>query len=446
MAPSIFPRPYNSRLVAYTALKDLKDKAGQEVTVAGWVFTKRASKKILFIELRDGTGIVQTVTAREAVGDGKFADWSALPQESSIVAVGAARLEPRAKGGVELDVKEIRIVAATDGEYPINKPDHTPDFLLERRHLWLRSKKQWALLRVRDTVFHAIHDYFRKEGFLHVSAPILTPAACEGTSTLFGMDYFDQGKAYLTQSGQLYMEAAAMAHGKVYCFGPTFRAEKSKTRRHLTEFWMVEPEAAFYELEDVMKLAEGLLCHVVQAALAERQEELAVLERDIEPLKKVVGPFPRISYTEAHKLAEKAGEPFAFGDDLGAPQEAAISRQFDRPVMIHRYPAEVKAFYMKRDPSDERFALCVDVLAPEGFGEIVGGSQREEDLAVLERRIAEHKLPKEAFEWYLDLRRFGTVPHGGFGLGLERTVAWIAGREHVRETIPFPRMLYRIYP
>ncbi len=437
---------HNPVSVAFVSIATLKGHAGRKVDLRGWVFTKRASKKILFIELRDGAGIVQTVTARETVGDEHFTEWASLPQESSIEVSGVVREEPRAKGGVEIDVQEIRPISRPTAEYPINKPDHSPDFLLERRHLWLRSKKQWAVLRVRDTVFHEIHAFFRKEGFLHVSAPILTPAACEGTSTLFGMDYFDQGKAYLTQSGQLYMEAAAMAHGRVYCFGPTFRAEKSKTRRHLTEFWMAEPEAAFYELDDVMALAEGLLCHVVARVLAQRRDELAILERDTAPLEKIQPPFPRISYTEAHALAEKAGEPFPFGDDLGAPQETAISKQFDRPVMIHRYPTGVKAFYMKQDPQDPRFVLCVDVIAPEGVGEIIGGSQREDDLAALEKRIAEHKLPKEAFEWYFDLRRFGSVAHGGFGLGLERTVAWICGREHVRETIPFPRMLYRIYP
>ncbi len=358
---------------------------------------------------------------------------------------GQVREDARAPGGFELSLSGGEIHSEPVQEYPITKKDHGPDFLLGHRHLWLRSRKQHAILRVRDAAITAIRRFFDERGFVCLDAPIFTPSACEGTTNLFEVKYFDD-KCYLTQSGQLYMEAGAMAFGKVYCFGPTFRAEKSKTRRHLTEFWMIEPEMAYAELADVMELAESMILAVVKHVLENRRAELQVLERDVSKLESVQAPFPRLSYDEAVKLLFLKGLPFEWGNDFGAGDETAISTSFDRPVLVHRYPRAVKAFYMKRDPADERLALCVDVLAPEGVGEIIGGGQREDDLKTLEEGIAAHGLPREAFEWYLDLRRYGTVPHGGFGLGLERTVAWICGTEHVRECIPFPRMLYRIYP
>ncbi|HKJ82208.1 MAG TPA: asparagine--tRNA ligase, partial [Ignavibacteriaceae bacterium] len=358
---------------------------------------------------------------------------------------GKVKEEKRAPGGYELDATDIQIISEAV-DYPITPKDHGVEFLMDNRHLWLRSSKQVAILKIRHRIIKAIRDFFDDRGFTLMDPPILTPAACEGTSTLFETDYFDLGKAYLSQSGQLYAEAGAMALGKVYTFGPTFRAEKSKTRRHLTEFWMVEPEVAFNDLNDNMDLAEEFLEYVVQTVLTEMEEELKVLERDTTLLKNVKKPLPRISYDEAVEILKKNGVEFEYGNDLGAPDETIISNQFDRPVLVHRYPSEVKAFYMKRDPENDKLALAVDVLAPEGYGEIIGGSQREDNLDLLVERINEHKLPMEAFQWYLDLRRFGSVPHSGFGLGLERTVGWICGLEHVRETIPFPRMIYRNTP
>jgi asparaginyl-tRNA synthetase len=422
----------------------LAASAGSRVEVRGWIVHLRSSGKIRFLQVRDGTGIVQAVAVRGEVPDAVFDALAGLPQESSVVIRGVVREEPRAPGGAELVLEDVVVLHRAES-YPITPKEHGPAFLLEHRHLWLRSRRQAAILRVRDAVIGALRDYLRRKDFVCVDSPIFTPSACEGTTTLFGVDYFG-GKAYLTQSGQLYAEAAAMALGRVYCFGPTFRAEKSKTRRHLTEFWMLEPELAFATLEDVMDLAEGMLADVVERVLETRREELRVLERDVARLEAVKPPFPRISYAEAAGLLREAGLPFEEGNDFGAPEEEAISRRHDRPVMVHRYPHAVKAFYMKRDPADPTKALCVDVLAPEGYGEIIGGSQREEDYEVLLARLSEHGLPREAFEWYLDLRRYGSVPHGGFGLGLERTVAWICGVEHLRECIPFPRMLYRIYP
>jgi asparaginyl-tRNA synthetase len=390
-----------------------------------------------------------------------FAAADRITQESSIEITGQVKAHPKRPGVFEIGATGIQVVAQSAGEYPISPKEHGTDFLMDNRHLWLRSKRQHAIMRVRHTIIQAIRDYFDEGGFTLVDAPIFTPNACEGTSNLFETDYHGD-KAYLTQSGQLYMEAAAAAFGKAYCFGPTFRAEKSKTRRHLAEFWMVEPEVAFMDLEGDMQLAEGLLCFIVERVLEKRRPELAVLERDVAKLEAVKGPFPRLHYDEAVKILNEAraakrasgateedGSPiadFAWGGDFGGEDETVISSRFDRPVMVHRYPAEVKAFYMKRDPADPRLALCVDVLAPEGYGEIIGGGQREDDLAVLERMIEEHKLPKSAFEWYLDLRRYGTFPHAGFGLGVERSVSWICGLTHVRETIPFPRMLNRLSP
>jgi len=427
-----------------TYVRDLASHVGEEVAVKGWLFNRRSSGKIHFLQIRDGSGIVQGVLARGAAEDAVFEACKTIPQESSLIVRGIVRADERAPGGFELDLRGVEVLQLAE-PYPITPKEHSTGFLMAHRHLWLRSRKQHAVLRVRAVVIRAIRDYFDEQGFLLVDAPVFTPAACEGTTTLFEVGYFDD-KAYLTQSGQLYMEAAAMAHGRVYCFGPTFRAEKSKTRRHLTEFWMVEPEMAYADLDDVMGLAEGLVVFIVERVLDRCRSELATLERDPASLERVKPPFPRVQYDEAVRMLHEAGHPFEWGGDFGAPDETAISSRFDRPVMVHRYPAAVKAFYMKQDPGDERLSLSVDVLAPEGYGEIIGGGQRADELAILERRIAEHGLPREAFEWYLDLRKYGSVPHGGFGLGVERTVAWVCGVEHLRECIPFPRMLYKIYP
>ncbi len=434
---------------------------GQDVSIRGWLYNKRSSGKLHFLEVRDGAGMVQAVMAKAEVGDEAFAAADHVTQESSVEVTGEVKAHPKRAGVFELTVKAFKIVAPTQGEYPISPKEHGTDFLMDHRHLWLRSKRQHALLRLRATIISAIRGYFDGLGFTLVDAPIFTPNACEGTSTLFETDYHGD-KAYLTQSGQLYMEAAAAAVGKAYCFGPTFRAEKSKTRRHLAEFWMVEPEVAFMDLEGDMDLAEGLLCHIAEKVLAERRPELAILERDVTKIEAIQKPFPRIRYDEAVSIINEArakkraegqtqddGSPipdFPWGEDFGGEDETFVSNRFDRPVMVHRYPAQVKAFYMKKDPGDPKLALCVDVLAPEGAGEIIGGGQREDDLAVLEAAIDHHKLPRAAFEWYLDLRRYGTFPHAGFGLGVERTVAWMGGLAHVRETIPFPRMLNRLTP
>ena len=423
----------------------LDEYEGKTVTLRGWLYGKRSSGKLHFLQLRDGTGILQCVMFFKDVPEEMFKLGDHLAQETSLVVTGEVRRDKRSPIGFELGVKELQVIAEPTGEYPISPKEHGTAFLMDHRHLWLRSKRQVAILRVRHEIVMAIRDYFDRNGFILIDAPIFTPNACEGTSNLFQVGYFDD-KAYLTQSGQLYMEAAAMALGKVYCFGPTFRAEKSKTRRHLTEFWMIEPEVAFLEIDGIMDLAEDLLCDVVARVLDRRKAELTELERDTTHLERVKKPFPRIRYTEAIEILNKAGTPAKFGDDFGGDDETVISQAFDRPVMVNRYPAEIKAFYMKRDPEDDRLALGVDVLAPEGYGEVVGGGQRETSLATLEAAIAHHQLPKEAFEWYLDLRRYGAVPHGGFGLGLERTVSWICGLKHVRETIPFPRMLERLTP
>lgn len=417
---------------------------GKEVVLRGWVANLRSSGKIAFLQLRDGTGIIQCVASPQDVGEEKFELLRSLSLESSVVVKGQVKEDTRSKIGYEIILQDLQVVAST-GDYPIGKKEHGVAFLMEHRHLWLRSSKQVALMRVRAEVIRAIRDYFDGKGFYLVDSPILTPNACEGTSTLFETPYFDT-TAYLTQSGQLYAEASAMALGKVYCFGPTFRAEKSKTRRHLAEFWMVEPEVAFMNLQGDMDLAEDFLEYIVQRTLKNRARELEILERDTSRLEKVRKPFPRIRYEEAIDILKKANFPAKFGDDFGGDEETVISEAFDRPVMIHRYPKEIKAFYMKEDPEDSRLALCVDVIAPEGAGEIIGGSEREERLDVLEKKIQEHQLPEEAFRWYTDLRRFGSVPHAGFGLGLERTVGWIAGVPHVRETSPYPRMMDKIWP
>ena len=427
-------------------INQLDQYVGEEVQLHGWLYNKRSSGKVRFLLLRDGTGVIQSVMVKGGVPDAVFDKFDTLTQESSFSIKGKIKKEPRAPGGFEMELSDIPHVYQIAHDYPITPKDHGIEFLADRRHLWLRSSRQHAIMKVRHRVIKAIRDFFDERSFTLVDSPILTPAACEGTSTLFETDYFDLGKAYLTQSGQLYAEASAMALGKVYCFGPTFRAEKSKTRRHLTEFWMVEPEVAFNDLNDDMDLAEDFLEYIVQSVLKDCAAELKVLERDVTKLQNVKKPLPRITYDEAVKILHDKGLPFEWGNDLGGTDETVVSEQFDRPVMVHRYPSEVKAFYMKRDPQNPKLALAVDVLAPEGYGEIIGGSQREDDLDVLLDRIKEHKLPQEAFEWYLDLRRFGSVPHAGFGLGVERTVGWICGTEHVRETSPFPRMIYRNTP
>ena len=426
-------------------IENLLHHVDEEVTLRGWLYHKRSSGKVRFLLLRDGTGIVQGVVVKANVSEEIFNVFDTLTQESSFTMTGKVRKEDRAPGGYELDVTDVKIIHIAS-EYPITPKDHGIEFLADRRHLWLRSSRQYAIMRIRHTIIQSIREFFDGRGFLLMDAPILTPAACEGTSTLFETEYFDLGKAYLTQSGQLYGEAGAMAFGKIYVFGPTFRAEKSKTRRHLTEFWMVEPEVAFNDLNDTMELAEEFLEHIVGSVLRIRGQELAVLERNTKFLENVKKPLPRIHYEEAVEILRAKGVQFEWGNDLGGTDETIISEQFDRPVMVHHYPAGVKAFYMKREPADERYALGVDVLAPEGYGEIIGGGQREDDYETLVSRIKEHQLPPEAFEWYLDLRRYGSVPHSGFGLGIERTVGWICGLDHVRETIPFPRMIYRLTP
>ncbi len=426
-------------------VEDLKHHVGQEVTLKGWLYNMAGKGKLYFLQVRDGTGIVQAVVSKADVSDETFAKVGTLKQEASIVVTGTVREDKRSALGVELGVKDLQVVALPTAEFPISPKEHGTAFLMSQRHLWLRARKQVAVLRVRHEIIKQIRNYFDSHGFVLMDAPIFTPNACEGTTNLFEVDYFDE-KAYLTQSGQLYGEAGAMALGRIYTFGPTFRAEKSKTRRHLTEFWMVEPEVAYLDLDGDMDLAEDFLVSVVQNVLKNRRAELEILERDLSKLERVQKPFPRIRYEEAIAILNKKGKDTKFGDDFGADEETAISEEFDRPVMIHRYPAAIKAFYMKRDPKDPRVALALDVIAPEGYGEIIGGAQREDDLATLEERIREHNLPREAFEWYLDLRRFGSVPHAGFGLGVERTVQWICGVHHVRETIPFPRLMGKIEP
>ena len=427
-----------------TTVNKLSHHVGEIVSIRGWLYNRRSKGKLHFLLIRDGTGIVQGVMFQDDVNQDLFTQCGHLPQESSLIAAGKVRQEPRAPGGYELALKDVKIVQLAR-QYPLGKKSHGPDFLLKNRHLWLRSKKQHAHLKIRSEAIRAIRQFFDSRDFVLVDTPILTSSACEGTSSLFEVNYFDR-RAYLSQSGQLYAEAAAMAFGRVYCFGPTFRAEKSKTRKHLTEFWMVEPEIAYANLDDIMELAEELVADLVGKVLEKRGEELKILERDIKMLEKTILPFPRLNYDEAAELIRGSDVSFEWGEDFGAPHEAIISSHFDRPVLIHRFPAESKAFYMKKDPEDPSLALCVDMLAPEGYGEIIGGGQREDDLEALEKGMAKHKLAREDFEWYLDLRRYGSVPHAGFGLGLERTVAWLCGTHHIREVTPFPRTLYRIYP
>ncbi len=425
-------------------ISDIAAYEGKEITLKGWLYNKRSSGKLWFLLVRDGTGLIQGVVSQADVDEDSFEGCADLTQESSLEITGTVSPDKRAPGGFELQVTHVKPVQIAQ-DYPISPKEHGTAFLMDHRHLWLRSARQTAILKVRHEIIKACRDYFDSNGFTLVDTPIFTPAACEGTTTLFETDYFGE-KAYLTQSGQLYSEASIGALGKVYCFGPTFRAEKSKTRRHLTEFWMVEPEVAFADLDDNMGLAEDFISFVVGRVLTNRRAELEKLERDPAPLERVVPPFPRITYDEAVQILRNHKVAFKDGDDFGGGDETVISEQFDRPVMVHRYPAAVKAFYMKRDPQDDSKALGVDVLAPEGYGEIIGGGQREDDYDVLVSRIKEHGLPPEAFDWYLDLRRYGTMPHSGFGMGIERTVAWICKLPHVRETIPFPRLMHRLTP
>jgi asparaginyl-tRNA synthetase len=436
-----------------TSIAEIGKHQGQAVTIRGWLYNLRESGKLLFPQFRDGSGVIQGVVPKNAVTPEVFDAVKTLTQESSVIVEGKVRADKRAPGGYELDVANVEVVQRVpeSDPYPITPKEHGTDFLMEHRHLWVRSQRQAAILRVRAEIIKAARDFFDERGFTLTDPPIITPAACEGTTTLFPVDYFEE-QAYLTQSGQLYIEATAMALGKVYSFGPTFRAEKSKTRRHLTEFWMVEPEMAYAQLDDIMELAEGLISFLVKRCLEKRRGDLQTIGRDLSKLEKIEAPFPRISYDDAVKMLQEAHAKgaletkFEWGGDLGSPDETYLSAQFEKPVMVHRYPAKVKAFYMEPDPQRPELALCVDVLAPEGYGEIIGGSQRMASHELLLQRIREHGLPEESFKWYLDLRKYGSVPHGGFGMGIERAVAWICGLEHVRETIPFPRMLYRLYP
>ena len=425
-------------------LSNIADYENQEATFNGWVYNTRSVGKIWFLILRDGTGMTQCVVTRDDTPNDIFCLEKSLTQESSVSVTGVVKKEPRSIGGHEILVKNI-VVHQVAEKYPITPKEHGTSFLMDHRHLWIRSKKQHAILKIRHQVVKACRDFLDNNGFILIDAPIFTANACEGTSNLFAVDYFERS-AYLTQSGQLYSEATAASFGKVYCFGPTFRAEKSKTRRHLTEFWMVEPEMAYYNLDDNMNLAELFVEYIVQSCLKYCQTELNTLERDISKLENVKVPFPRITYDEAAKILEDQGSEFTYGSDFGGTDETIISDQYDKPVMVHRWPAKIKAFYMKRDAKNDNLALGLDMLAPEGYGEIIGGGQREDDLVILESRIKEHDLDMKDFGWYLDLRKYGSVPHSGFGLGIERTVAWITGIKHIRETIPFPRTIYRLDP
>jgi asparaginyl-tRNA synthetase len=434
-----------------TFINELSQHVGEQVTIKGWLYNLRSSGKILFPQLRDGTGVVQAVGLKNAVAPEVWEALKGLGQESALSITGTVRADERAPGGYEIDLIDAEVFDEVH-DYPITPKEHGTEFLMDHRHLWLRSRRQHAILKVRHTVVKAVRDFLDNDGFTLCDSPIFTPAACEGTTTLFEVDYFDGEKAYLTQSGQLYNEATAAAFGKAYCFGPTFRAEKSKTRRHLTEFWMVEPEMAYAHLEDVMTLSERMLAYIAERVLNDRSEELKILERNTAKLEAIVPPFPRLHYDDAVKILQEGHAQgvletrFEWGGDFGAPDETFLSANYDKPLMVHHYPAEVKAFYMARDPERPELALGVDVLAPEGYGEVIGGGERATSLEFLKEQIALHELPQEAFEWYLDLRRYGSVPHAGFGMGIERCTAWMCGIEHVRETIPFPRMLYRLRP
>ena len=426
-------------------INKLSEYEGKAVELRGWVYNIRSIGKIWFIIFRDGTGLLQGVVVKGEATDESFALEQELHQEDSVIITGMVRKESRSVGGYELGIKEIKVVNHVTEEFPISHKEHGADFLMSNRHLWLRSKRQNAIMRVRHQIVKAIRDFFDTNGFTLIDSPIFTGNAVEGTTTLFEVDYFERS-AYLTQSGQLYQEAGATAFGKTYCFGPTFRAEKSKTRRHLTEFWMVEPEMAYVDLDENMTWAENLVGYIVDKVLKKCIPEFEVLERDIKKLEVIVPPFPRMTYDEASEILKNNGSDFQYGSDFGTPDETLLSEQFDKPIMIHRWPADIKAFYMKRDEHNDELALGVDMIAPEGYGEIIGGGQREDDIDVLTNRIRHHDLPLEPFKWYLDLRKYGSVPHSGFGLGLERTVAWICGTKHIRETIPFPRTMSRLEP
>ena len=436
--------PSHAPVVPWIRIAEAPTQTGQTVEVRGWLVHRRSSGKVQFLVVRDGTGVLQCVAGRSDVSPEHWEACERLTQESAVMLRGALKADARAPGGVEMGLKAIETVSIAQG-YPITPKEHGTEFLMDHRHLWLRSSRQHAILRIRAEVIGAFRDFMHREGFLLVDAPIFTPNACEGTTTLFETQYFDQ-KAYLTQSGQLYAEAAAMAFGRVYCFGPAFRAEKSKTRRHLIEFWMMEPEWAFATLDDIIALEERLLVYTLGRVLDARAEDLKAVERDASRLERMAPPFPRIHYNQAVARLHEAGQPFEWGNDFGGTDETVLAQQFDTPIFVTHYPAAVKAFYMEPDPEDERLCLSCDCLAPEGYGEIIGGGQRMASLDLLTRRIDEHGLPQEAFEWYKDLRRYGSVPHAGFGVGVERTLAWIAGLDHIRETIPFPRMLYRLRP
>lgn len=425
-------------------IQDIAKFEGKRIEIKGWLYNKRSSGRINFLQIRDGTGVIQGVMVKKEVPIEIFKVAKKLGQESAIIVTGTVRADERSSIGYELSVDNLIVVSQTD-DYPITPKEHGTDFLLDHRHLWFRSKRQHAIMRIRSEIINACRDYFNDRGYILFDSPILTPSACEGTSNLFGTKYFDED-AYLTQSGQLYVEAGAMAFGKVYCFGPTFRAEKSRTRRHLMEFWMIEPEIAYINLEENMDIQEDFMENVIQRVLNKMKIELKTIERDISKLENVKKPFPRVQYDEAVEILKKKGIDFTWGEDFGAEHETILTEEFDRPFFVHRYPAKAKAFYMKRDPERLELALCSDMLAPEGYGEIIGGGQREDDYEELLKRIHEHNLPEDAYRWYLDLRKYGSVPHGGFGLGIERTVAWVCGLHHVRETIPFPRMLNRMYP
>lgn len=417
---------------------------GQTVIIKGWLYNKRSSGKIVFLQIRDGSGIIQAVAIKSQLSPECFEKAVKATQESSVIVTGTVRKDERSQGGYELGVTDFDIISISE-PYPISPKEHGVDFLMEHRHLWLRSARQQTIMKVRNTVIRACEDFLRREGYLRIDAPILTPAACEGTTTLFETDYFDR-KAYLSQSGQLYNEANCMAFGKVYSFGPTFRAEKSKTRRHLMEFWMLEPEAAFLDLEGLMELEENMIAYMAAEVVKNNAADLKAIGRDISKIEAIKAPFPRLHYNDAIELLHAEGNDLPWGEDFGADEETIISSKFDRPVFVHRYPAKCKAFYMKRDPENTEHALCVDMLAPEGYGEVTGGGQRMENYEELASQIEAHGLPREAYEWYLDLRRYGSVPHSGFGIGIERTITWICGIDHLRETIPYPRMLTRLYP
>lgn len=432
-------------MTAIVRIQDFKDHVGETVKVQGWIHNKRSSGKLQFLILRDGTGFAQAVVSKAAVSENAWTSLDKSGQESSLEVVGLVKEDKRAPGGFEVDVKDVNVIQSTH-EFPITPKDHGTAFLMENRHLWLRSERQHAIIRIRHAVIKALRDYLDNQGFTLVDTPIFTPAACEGTTTLFGVPYFDEGTAYLTQSGQLYNEADAAAHGRVYCFGPTFRAEKSKTRRHLTEFWMLEPEMAFAHLADAFEVAQNMICYAIKQVLATRRLELERLGRDVSKLERIQAPFPWVHYDDAIRIIREKGSKTEWGSDFGGTDETVLAESFDQPVIVHRFPSAIKAFYMEPDPTDPKYSLSADILAPEGYGEVVGGGERISDPELLLKRIHEHGLPEEAFKWYIDLRKYGSTPHAGFGLGVERFVTWICGIDHLRETIAFPRMLYRIYP